>query len=383
MSDDASTDSATSSLRENWPWIAIGILFLVVTWLLSPILTPFVVGAGLAYMGDPLVDRLEALKLSRTAGVSLVFVVLTVFALLVIALVVPMLGEQLGVLIHNLPDWLVWLQDSALPKLGLTLPEGIRLDAEGLKTLITENWSKASNVLPAIWQRASESTGAVLTTVANLLLIPIVTFYLLRDWDRLVAWIRGVIPPRWRPTADGLARETDDVLGAFFRGQLTVMTALTVYYWLALWLTGLKLALIVGLIIGLVSFVPYLGAIIGIVTAVIAMAVQTQELTPFIWLAVVFGVGQFLESNVFSPWLIGDKIGLHPVAVIFAVMAGGQLFGFIGVLLALPVAAVLAVMLQHTLTHWFQSRLYLDPALDPAPEPAPIEAIATTPREDA
>jgi predicted PurR-regulated permease PerM len=201
-------------------------------------------------------------------------------------------------------------------------------------------------------------------------LIPIVAFYLLRDWDNLVAWVRNAIPPRLRPTADQLSRQTDDVLSAFFRGQVTVMAALTVYYWIALWAVGLNLALIVGLIIGLVSFVPYLGAIIGVVTAFLAMAVQTQELSPFLWLGVVFAVGQFLESNVLGPWLIGDKIGLHPVAVIFAVMAGGQLFGFMGVLLALPVAAVLAVMMRHTLQHWLSSKLYLRDA-PPEEGPAP------------
>lgn len=377
---DSVEDSVASSFKENWPWMLIGVVLLVFTWLLAPILTPFVVGAGLAYIGDPLVDRLEKLRLSRTLGVSLVFFVIFAVLVLVVLLVVPMLQGQLTMLIHNIPDWLTWVQDKALPRLGIKLPRGVQLDAEGVKTLITRNWSSASDILPAIWERASQSTGAIVTTVANLLLIPIVTFYLLRDWDLLVAWVRNTIPPRWRPTADKLAHETDDVLSAFFRGQLTVMAALTVYYWIALWLVGLNLALIVGLIIGLVSFVPYLGAVIGIVTAVIAMVVQTQELTPFIWLGVVFAVGQFLESNVFSPWLIGDRIGLHPVAVIFAVMAGGQLFGFIGVLLALPVAAVLAVMMRHTLHHWLASKLYLQDApldeltpeqLDSVPGPMP------------
>ncbi|MDB5969642.1 MAG: family transporter [Hydrocarboniphaga sp.] len=355
-------DSVASSFKENWPWMLIGLALLVFAWLLAPILTPFVVGAGLGYVGDPLVDRLERLRMSRTLGVGLMFLVIFSVLVLVILLVVPMLQGQLTLLIHNIPDWLTWIQDKALPKLGIRLPRGVQLDAEGLKTLLTRNWASASDILPAIWERASQSTGAIVTTVANLLLIPIVAFYLLRDWDRLVAWIRNTIPPRWRPNADKIAHETDSVLSAFFRGQLTVMAALTVYYWIALWLAGLNLALIVGLIIGLVSFVPYLGAVIGIVTAVLAMVVQTQELTPFIWLAVVFAIGQFLESNVFGPWLIGDRIGLHPVAVIFAVMAGGQLFGFIGVLLALPVAAVLAVMLRHTLHHWMASKLYLQNA---------------------
>ena len=370
-------DSVASSFRDNWPWMLIGLVLLVFAWLLAPILTPFVVGAGLGYVGDPLVDRLERLRMSRAMGVGLVFLVIFSVLVLVILLVVPMLQGQLTVLIHNIPEWLTWVQDKALPKLGIRLPRGVQLDAEGLKTLITRNWASASDILPALWERASQSTGAIFTTVANLLLIPIVAFYLLRDWDRLVAWIRTAIPPRWRPNADKIAHETDDVLSAFFRGQLTVMAALTVYYWIALWLAGLNLALIVGLIIGLVSFVPYLGAVIGIVTAVLAMVVQTQELTPFIWLAVVFAIGQFLESNVFGPWLIGDRIGLHPVAVIFAVMAGGQLFGFIGVLLALPVAAVLAVMLRHTLHHWLSSKLYLQNA--PIEELTPEQAEQLSP----
>lgn len=372
-------DSVTSSFKENWPWLLIGLTLLIFTWLLAPILTPFVVGAGLAYIGDPLVDRLERLRLSRTMGVSLVFVVLFGSALLTIGLIVPMLQGQLTVLIHNIPDWLTWVQDVLLPKLGLKLPRGVQLDAAGLKTLIAQHWSSAGDILPALWARASQSTGAIMTTVANLLLIPIVAFYLLRDWDLLVAWVRNTIPPRLRPTTDQLARETDEVLSAFFRGQLTVMAALTVYYWVALWLAGLNLALIVGLIVGLVSFVPYLGAVIGIVTAVIAMAVQTQELAPFLWLGLVFAIGQFLESNVFSPWLIGDRIGLHPVAVIFAVMAGGQLFGFIGVLLALPVAAVVAVMLRHTLQHWLQSKLYRSGAEAEAENPGEMPSDGPLP----
>lgn len=368
-----STGRDYSALRENWPWLAIGVLLLTVTWLLTPILAPFVIGAGLAYVGDPVVDRLERWRLSRTAGVSLVFVAIFGSMLLGIGLIVPLLQDQAIALIHNLPTWLVWVQDKALPKLGIVLPAGIQLDAEGLKTLIQEHWSKAGGIFAIVWQRASQSTGAIVTTVANLLLIPIVTFYLLRDWDRLVAWIRNIIPPRWWPLADNLAKETDDVLSAFFRGQLTVMAALTVYYWIALWAAGLNLALIVGLIIGVVSFVPYLGAVIGIITAVVAMIVQTQELMPFVWLAVVFGIGQFLESNILSPLLIGDRIGLHPVAVIFAVMAGGQLFGFTGVLLALPVAAVIAVLMRHTLKHWLASRLYLQ---QPEPEAPPLVQLS-------
>lgn len=356
-------------LRETWPWFAALGGVLVLCWLLAPILTPFVLGAGLAYAGDPIVDRLQRWGLSRTLGVCVVFLLITVGGLLAVVMLLPMLQNQLTVLLQNVPQWLAWLQDQGLSRLGITLPEGTRLDADGLRRLVGEHWSEAGGVLKQVWTHVSASGGALLTAIANLLLVPVVTFYLLRDWDHLVAWIHGAIPPRSLPRVSALARETDEVLGAFIRGQLTVMAALTVYYWIALWLAGLDLALLVGLIIGLISFVPYLGAIVGVLTAVIAMLVQTQELLPFVWLAVVFGIGQLLESNVLTPWLVGDRIGLHPVAVIFAVMAGGQLFGFVGVMLALPVAAVVAVLLREAMKQWRASRMYQHGAPSPPPLP--------------
>ncbi len=375
-SSDAEQSSALDQLhlRDSWPWLAAAAVFLVFCWLLAPILTPFVLGAGLAYAGDPLVDRLERWGLSRTAGVSMVFLLIALLGLLAVVMLVPTLYGQLQVLLENIPQWLAWLQDRGLTHLGIALPEGMRLDAEGLRKVVAEHWTQAGGVLKEVWRHVSASGGALLVAVANLLLVPVVTFYLLRDWDHLVAWIRGMIPPRVVPGVDAMARETDEVLGAFIRGQLTVMASLTIYYWIALWLAGLNLALLVGLIVGLISFVPYLGAIVGVLTAVIAMLVQTQELLPFVWLAVAFGIGQVLESNVLTPWLVGDRIGLHPVAVIFAVMAGGQLFGFVGVMLALPVAAVLAVLFRHAKRQWLASRLYGQGAPVPAAQPGPANA---------
>lgn len=373
--------SALDRLRldETWPWIAGLVTFLLFCWLLSPILMPFVLGAGLAYAGDPIVDRLQTWRLSRTIGVCVVFVVITALGLLGLVLLLPMLQEQLRVLLQNIPVWLAWIQDHGLARLGISLPEGVRLDAAGFKTVIAQHLPEASGLLREAWTRLASSGGALLTALANLVLVPVVTFYLLRDWDLLVDWIRSVIPRRTLPRIGRMARETDEVLGAFIRGQLTVMAALTVYYWVALWLAGLNLALLVGLIVGLISFVPYLGAIVGVLTAVIAMLVQTQELLPFVWLAVVFTIGQVLESNVLTPLLVGDRIGLHPVAVIFAVMAGGQLFGFVGVMLALPVAAVIAVLLRETKKEWLASRMYSHgvPAL--AAAPAPEEGQDTAP----
>lgn len=347
-----------TSLKQHGPWLAALAVTLVLLWLLAPILTPFVLGAGLAYLGDPLVDRLQRWKLSRTAGVCVVFAVLTLAGLLLMILVLPLLHAQFIALLRNIPEWLRWVQETALPALGLSLPEGVRLDADGLKAIVAGHWAKAGGVAQALWSQVSQSGTALLTAAANLLLVPIVSFYLLRDWDDLVAWVRDMIPPRHLPRVGSLAQETDQVLGSFIRGQLSVMAALAALYSIGLSLAGLDLALVIGIIAGLVSFVPYLGFIVGVAAAGIAIVVQTGELLPLLWVAIVFGIGQVIESAVLTPNLVGDKIGLHPVAVIFAVMAGGQLFGFIGVLLALPVAAVLAVLLREAKRAWLASPSY-------------------------
>jgi predicted PurR-regulated permease PerM len=204
----------------------------------------------------------------------------------------------------------------------------------------------------------------LLAWLANLVLIPVVTFYLLRDWHIVIERVHELLPRRSEPHIVRLASEADTMLGAFLRGQLSVMTALAVVYSLGLWIVGLDLALLIGLIAGLVSFVPYLGFITGIALAGIAAYLQFQELLPLVWVALVFGIGQMLEGMLLTPWLVGDKIGLHPVAVIFAIMAGGQLFGFVGVLLALPVAAVLMVILREARRRYIDSTLYASSGKD-------------------
>ena len=353
-------------LRENWGWIAAAIGSLVLLYYLGPILAPFLVSAGLAYLGDPLVDRLEKLRLPRTAGVAIVFVAFFGVVTTALILMVPMLEEQIVTFAQNVPEWLKWVQDTGLPRLGVHLPAGMRLDASGLRNAITHNLTEAGDIASTVLSRVEHSTPVLLGFIADLLLIPIVSFYLLRDWDLLVARIDQLIPPRLRPRAEELARETDGVLSALIRGQLLVMAALALYYSIGLGIAGLKVALLVGIFTGLVSFIPYLGYFSGLVAACIAMAVQTQEVTPVLWVAVVYAVGQVLESGLLTPMLVGDRIGLHPVAVIFAILAGGQLLGFSGVLVALPVAAVAAVLLRHAREHWLRSPIYGAEAATPA-----------------
>lgn len=336
---------------------------LVLLYVLGPVLMPFVVSAGLAYVADPLVDRLQArLRMSRTLAVTLVFLALTAIILPLLIVLLPLLIDQVREFVSHVPDYLEWIQHKGLPAIGVSLPPELQLDSENLKRIVGENLPQAGGLARDVLGTLSRGGGAFLAFVASMLLIPVVTFYLLRDWDRLVDWIDGAIPMRYRDTARQLARESDFVLSGFLRGQLLVMISLGTLYSTGLGLVGVKLALLIGIGAGLVSFVPYLGFIAGLLAASIAVLAQTGgDLTGLVWVVVVFGIGQVIESMLLTPWLVGDRIGLHPVAVIFAVMAGGQLFGFVGVLVALPAAAVLAVLLRHALVRWRESDLYGQP----------------------
>lgn len=371
------TDTTPLRLREHWHWPAGGVLLLMMVWILGPILMPFVVGAILAYVGDPIVDWLERRRFSRTWGVVVVFATITLALVLLILLIAPMIQTQTLALIAAAPEALRWIQDVGLPKLGVTIPDTLRLDANYLRRWVTEHWQEASGAAGVV----AQSGLAVLATIANIALIPVVAFYLLRDWDHMVTACDHFTPPRWRPLTRRLATECDDVLGSFIRGQGLVMLSMAVYYTVTLSLAGLKLSLVVGIIAGTLTFVPYLGFAVGFAAAMIAVLVQDPSFWPITLVVIVFLVGQMLEGNVLVPWLVGDKIGIHPVTVIFAIMAGGQLMGFTGVLIALPVAAILAVLARELNRRWRLSPFYLwgapaeppQAALPPPPEP---EAVA-------
>lgn len=346
---------------QKWLLLAVSLSAGFLVYLLSPVLMPFLTAALLAYLGDPLVDRLEARKLPRTAAVVVVFVILFIIMVAMLLMLLPALERQIVALAKGLPAYVDWAQTHVAPWLQqkLGLDPGL-LDWSSLKAAAQQHWSKFGGFAQNFMAWLSSSSLALMAGLANVVLIPVVTFYLLRDWDRLVAQVHQLLPRRWEATAVQLATESDTVLGAFLRGQLLVMLVLGIVYSLGLWWVGLELALIIGLVAGLVSFVPYLGFILGILLAGIAAIMQFHEAHYLLWVALVFGVGQALEGMLLTPLLVGDKIGLHPVAVIFAVMAGGQLFGFVGVLLALPAAAVIMVLLRHMNQRYRQSGLYAD-----------------------
>ncbi|MFB9069651.1 AI-2E family transporter [Pseudofulvimonas gallinarii] len=311
-------------------WLVTVLVTAVLVYLLAPILTPFVFAALLAYLADPLVDRMERWSiagraLGRTGAVVVVFAAWVIILVLVLLWLVPMLERQIGRLINELPRYFQWFQETALPwiteRLGLETPT---LDGGQVATLLGEHWRTAGGIAATVVASVSKSGMAVISWVVNLLLIPVVAFYLMRDWDTLVAQVDRLVPRPNAPVVRRLARESDQVLGAFLRGQMLVMLALATIYSVGLWIVGINLALLIGLVAGLISFVPYLGAIVGVGMAVIAALVQFGELWPLVGVAIVFSIGQTVEGFVLQPLLLGDRIGLHPVAVIFAIMAGAS-----------------------------------------------------------
>ena len=349
--------SPTAILR--WQLLALLVIILAVLWVLAPVLTPFVVAAMLAYLGDPLADRLEKWRLSRTLAVSIVFLLMLLVLAGVLILLVPLIERQVVRLIDSLPQYAAWIRDQAAPWLQqhLNLDLG-SFDTQRIVDLLREHMASAGGVAAVVVANVSKSGLAVVAWLTNLVLIPVVTFYLLRDWDVLVARIHGLLPRSVEPVVSRLARDSDTVLGAFVRGQLSVMVALGLIYGIGLWAVGISVGPLIGMIAGLVSFVPYLGFIIGLIASLIAALVQYHDWLHVVLVLVVFGVGQIMEGYVLTPRLVGNKIGLHPVAVIFAVLAGGQLFGFTGVLLALPVASVIMVLLRYAHERYMASNLY-------------------------
>lgn len=358
MTDTAMADIALFLKRLQWGLIALAAGWLV--WLLAPILTPFVMAGLLGWLGDPLVDRLQRAGRSRNVAVTLVFVAMALLMVLVMLLLVPVIEEQITTLITSLPHYRDWIMDTALPwleaKTGLQLT--VWLDLNHIIELVRGNWERAGGVAATMLGYLSRSGFAVLAWVANIVLLPVLTFFLLRDWDIFVERAASLVPRKHIDTVSRLAQASSEVLGGFLRGQLLVMVILGIMYGLGLWLVGLDLGILIGIIAGLFTFVPYLGPTSGVLFGVIAALVQYGDWKHVLGVLAVFGIGQVIESYWLTPKLVGDRIGLHPVAVIFAVLAGGQLFGFLGMLLALPVAAIANVLLRYAHERYTHSKLY-------------------------
>lgn len=352
----------SSAQKRTASWGLIAALALLMLWFLGPVLTPFVVAAVLAYALTPVVDRLDDLGGGRMPRVLAVLIVETLFLLVLLSillLVVPIFAKELPLLREQLPLLADRLNNSLGPWLA-QLGIKVSLDVASIKTFVVKYLNANFDEAFASVMSSLKLGGSVaLTIVGNVVLIPVALFFLLNDWDHFVA--RGVelVPPKMRASFDSFAEEADQVLGQYLRGQLLVMGVLAIYFSVALALFGFDLAVPVGVFTGLAFFIPYLGFGLGLLLAFLAGILQFGSLYGVLVVAGVYGAGQLVESFYLTPRLVGERIGLHPLAVIFALLAFGQLFGFIGVLIALPASAVLLVGVRRVRASYMASKLYL------------------------
>lgn len=363
------TVAAISSLQ--WKWILLIAALVAVFYFLGSSLTPFIVAALFAYLFNPLVERMERRGIARTWGVSLIFVLFVVVMAGIVIGLIPLIERQISNFISQLPAWIDWFRQRASPWLSEHFGIAVDIpDTRQLTDMLQQYWREAGGVAATVIGKVSRSGVAIVGWLINLVIIPVAAFYLMRDWNVLVERVHALIPRAVEPVIVKLARESDQTLSAFLRGQLSVMIVLGLIYGIGLWLVGISVGPLIGMIAGLISFVPYLGAIVGVAMGIIAAVVQYQDWFHVLMVLLVFGIGQSLEGYVLVPKMVGDSIGLHPVAVMFAILAGGELFGFVGVLVALPVAAVVMVVLRYLYDRYTQSELYQQEA-----EASPIVVV--------
>lgn len=339
-----------------WGTVALGLGILL--WLLSPVLTPFLLGAILAYILQPGVAWLVRHRVPRGLSALLMMLVFALIVMLLALLVFAVVQRELPQLQHQVPGLIVRLHDWAQPKLAF-LGFGDVFDFSSLRDMLSSQIeSSAQAVALAAWKSLRTSSNVMITLVGDLVMVPLVLFYLLYDWNMMLARVASFVPRRWLAKTTELVIEMDITLSQYLRGQLLVMGILAVFYATALSIARFEIALPVGVFTGLAVFIPYVGYATGLVLALLAALLQFGNWYGFIAVAIIYGIGQILESFILTPRLVGERIGLHPLAVIFALLAFGQLFGFFGVLLALPVSAILSTALREVRRGYLASGLY-------------------------
>ena len=344
---------------QNKRYYLLGLLSLYLIYLLHPILTPFLFGLILAYLCNPLVSLLERWHIPRTRGVLIVFVLMVLLLFILVLIVLPIVGGQFEQLMINLPKYLSWFKENVLQKISNLLGLKIKWSLNSLLLLANQQMQNPQQLLAKFAQNLIGSAGSLLTFLTYLFLVPVITFYLLRDWQMMVAKFKILIPRKYLTISQRLIKKCDIVLSGFLRGQLIVMFGLAVIYAVGLSLLGLDMAISIGFVAGLISFVPYLGLIVGIGMAGLLALLQFQDVWHPLGVVVIFTLAQLVEGTYLTPKFVGDRTGLHPVAVLFAILAGGHLFGITGILLAIPLMAMLNVFLSHFKNLYLDSPIYL------------------------
>ncbi|MGP0565340.1 MULTISPECIES: AI-2E family transporter [unclassified Nitrospina] len=337
------------------------VVALVFLYFVRRVVTPFFLAFAIAYLLDPLVDRLETWKLQRTPAVVVLIVSFFIVVLVAGIVLIPILQVQIQSLAENLPDYLTVIKGWIQPY----LQDLAGIDRERIGEVLHDSMQKLGRVPLELLGTAGgwvwgSITGFVNTLlfVVNLVIIPIAMFYLLRDFDVIVEKLGKLIPPRFYKQTTQVVKEIDDVLSQFVRGQLMVATFMAILYSVGLYFCGTPLSLLIGIMAGYANLVPYLGIVVGFIPAVLLTFLQTQDWVPLIGVVAVFGVVQAIEGFLITPYIVGDKVGLHPVAIMVAVLIGAELFGLLGILLAVPVAAILNVLVRRGVKMYRESAAF-------------------------
>ncbi len=352
-------------------WISVLLILLLFLWVFSGILLPFILGMALAYLLDPIADWLERIGMNRFwATITIVILSVVVFSLAALT-VIPLLISQLAGFLDNLPGYAAELQALGNRFLDTEIGRyfGQRQEDAGIDQWVSQGAAWVASFLASLWAGGRALIGAVSLVVVT----PVVAFYLLYDWDRMLARVDALLPREHAETLRAIGRDIDNAIAGFIRGQGAVCLILGLFYAISLSAVGLNFGFLIGSIAGVISFVPYVGSIVGFLLSVGVAVVQFWP--DWLWVvgvAGIFAVGQFVEGNILQPRLVGSSIGVHPVWLIFALFAFGSLFGFVGVLLAVPVTAAIGVLVRFGVTRYRESSLYLERAEQPPDGPGPL-----------
>jgi len=348
-------------IKQNWIfWLVLFTLFCCFVYILRSVLLPFVAGIIIGYLLDPLATRFQKLGMNRTWATVAVMVIVILIIVPTAVLLINLIDEQLSIFIKVVPDYVTGFLKKVEPFLADLESRFPGMDVKRLQGNMRSGLSNNLEIFGKITRSLINSGMAIINLISLLLITPVVAFYMLRDWNTFVAKVRSLLPRRSKHSIEIQAREIDRTLSGFIRGQVSVCFILGSFYGICLHLAGLDLGLMVGFLSGLISFIPYVGSISGFVISILLALAQFDSLLPVVNVVVIFLVGQFMEGNFLTPKLVGENVGLHPVWVMFALLAGGVLLGFLGLMIAVPVAAVIGVLIRHAIINYKKSNLYLE-----------------------
>lgn len=374
--------SGRSLRRQVIFWLLVLAVFVAFLWLFSTILLPFVAGMALAYFLDPVADWLERRRLSRMAATSLILLTFIILLVLGLIIVIPLLASQATDFAEKVPGYITSLQQLFADPNSQILPEWMKSQIITLKQNVARYAGEGASFLAGVFVQIWASGKALVDILSLLVITPVVAFYILLDWDKMIAKVDRWVPRDWVAVVRRLASEMDHAIAGFVRGQGTICLILAIFYGGSLSLAGLNFGLLIGIISGLISFIPYLGSLVGLVLSVGVALVQFWPDYPWILLiAGIFFFGQLIDGYVLQPKLIGERVGLHPVWLMFALLAFGALFGFVGLLVAVPASASIAVLVRYAISRYLDSDLYHGAERPDEPEVVAEDATVLIVRE--